>query len=485
MENQRIAIIGAGISGLVSAKYAKEKGLNPIIFDKNTTIGGVWSQDGQAWPNLETNVSKYNVQFSDHFWKDDDPIFIPKDRLYTWLLEYVEKFKLTDCLKFNTKVMSISKDLENFQITYEKDGVVCGEVFPYVIIATGFFCRPDFIGLDQFMNSGIKIEHSCSYKYPESYKGKKVICIGFSHSSLQIAEAVGKHAEKLYSLFRRPNFIVPKLFYSNVFKKVIFNDLISFGSRESVISLNNLSQAEINKQSNNFRSALSNQNKIESLKVEYDCEESLSSGVCKDYIKMIEEGKIEPIKAEITAITDEGIQLTNGQIIQADNIILGTGFKSDLSFIDEFILKELEYNPIKDSLNLDGLNVFNCNIKGLAFVGFQYSSTFTTFELQARLAISYFLNQYSPKELKLKPNANYKACYNNYILRLAEQLEAEPNIEVIKRVDPELYDYLMNGPILPQHFRLNPANPEEYQFNSEIIKKWNRMFKDENVKFFS
>jgi hypothetical protein len=69
--------------------------------------------------------------------------------------------------------------------------------------------------------------------------------------------------------------------------------------------------------------------------------------------------------------------------------------------------------------------------------------------------------------------------------RLADQLGAEPNLEAIKKDDPELYDCLMKGPILSQHFKLNSSNSEEYKNNADIIKKWNRMFKDENIKFIN
>jgi dimethylaniline monooxygenase (N-oxide forming) len=485
METHKVAIIGAGISGIVSAKYAKENGFTPIIFDKNSTIGGVWSKDGQAWPNLETNISKYSCQFSDHSWKDEDPIFIPKEKMDTWLLEYVEKFGLTNCLNLNTKVLNISKELEKFKITYEKGGAVFEEVFPYVIVATGFFNKPNFIGFEKFKNcSNITIEHSCQYTDPRNYTGKKVICVGASHSAIQIAEQVCQYSDMVYSIFRQPSFIIPKSFYSNDLKKVIFNDYVSMSNREVTIRLNNTPQNEKNKIGNNFKLTLSSQNKFESLKVEKDCEEPLGTAICQTYIAMAQKDKIKPIRAELADITEEGVRLTNGQIIQADAIILGTGYKSDLSFIDESVLKELHYDPVKDTLALDGLNVVNTEIKGLAFVGLQYCSTFITFELQARLALKYFLNQYKPKDLLLKPYTNYKTCYYNYILRLAEQLEVEPELEAIKKDDPELYDYLMKGPIMPQHFKLDLNNPDDYKINSELIKKWNRMFKDENVNFF-
>jgi hypothetical protein len=39
-----------------------------------------------------------------------------------------------------------------------------------------------------------------------------------------------------------------------------------------------------------------------------------------------------------------------------------------------------------------------------------------TFELQARLAVNYLLEQYKQKELLHKQNNNTRVCFTNYIL---------------------------------------------------------------------
>ncbi|CAI7795085.1 unnamed protein product, partial [Closterium sp. NIES-53] len=41
---KRVAVIGAGPAGLASAKYLLEAGLQPTLFDKAASIGGLWRQ---------------------------------------------------------------------------------------------------------------------------------------------------------------------------------------------------------------------------------------------------------------------------------------------------------------------------------------------------------------------------------------------------------------------------------------------------------
>jgi dimethylaniline monooxygenase (N-oxide forming) len=483
MENQRkVAIIGAGVSGLLSAKYAKENGFTPTIFEKNTTVGGQWSGEVNAWPNLESNVSKYSVQLSDHYWNDEDPLFIPRERMHKWLLEYVEKFHLGGHLKFNTKVLNITKDLDQFKVTYEHEGNKHEEKFTHVIVATGFFNLPNYIGLDKYMGGAVKIEHSSQYKDLCDYKDKTVVVVGHSHSALQIAEEVSKHAKKVYNIFRQPQLIIPKHFFSKDHNKEIFVDLVSMGNREIHNLLNTLPQNEANKAVNNFILSYSKQNSHQSLYVDLSSEEPLGVGISQSYVEMVEKGLIEPIKAEIKGITGDRVELSNGQELQVDTIILGTGFKSNYFFLDECVLKELGYNKETGSLDLNVFNVFNPEVKNIAFIGNQYYSLFPTFELQVRLAFQYFGGLYKHKELKMKYNSNNKVSYNNHILRLAEQIGCEPDLEEIKIKDPELYDCLLKGPIIPQHFRLNTDNIEEFTKYSDLIKKWYRMFKEEGFK---
>lgn len=39
----RVAVIGAGTSGLASVKACAEEGLEPVCFERGHDIGGVWN----------------------------------------------------------------------------------------------------------------------------------------------------------------------------------------------------------------------------------------------------------------------------------------------------------------------------------------------------------------------------------------------------------------------------------------------------------
>ena len=41
-EIKRVAVIGAGVSGLTAAKHLKSRGLEVVIFERTSRVGGVW-----------------------------------------------------------------------------------------------------------------------------------------------------------------------------------------------------------------------------------------------------------------------------------------------------------------------------------------------------------------------------------------------------------------------------------------------------------
>jgi glycine/D-amino acid oxidase-like deaminating enzyme len=62
---RRVCVIGAGISGLVTAKVLLEDGFDPLVFEKDAALGGVWSPS-RTYPGLCANNTRDTYAFSDH-----------------------------------------------------------------------------------------------------------------------------------------------------------------------------------------------------------------------------------------------------------------------------------------------------------------------------------------------------------------------------------------------------------------------------------
>lgn len=67
-QRHRVAVVGAGPSGLVAAKSLQEEGLEAVVFEQADGVGGQWygpSAHSGVWPGMRANTSKTLDAFSD------------------------------------------------------------------------------------------------------------------------------------------------------------------------------------------------------------------------------------------------------------------------------------------------------------------------------------------------------------------------------------------------------------------------------------
>ncbi|GER55483.1 dimethylaniline monooxygenase [Striga asiatica] len=225
---KKIAIIGAGISGLVACKHMIEKGFNPVIFESRNNIGGVWSS---TIDSTKLQTPKDYFQFSDFPWPEHvSQKFPDHNQVMDYLTSYVLHFNIFPRIKFSSKVIGIdyvsSSDDENmfswdlwggsgeaFSSTGKWNVVVHNVLQPvnspkvyqvdFVILCIGKYSDvpniPDFPiskGANRFTGDVI---HSMDYAQMDKLRAmkfvenKRVTVVGFQKSALDIAAEIAKN----------------------------------------------------------------------------------------------------------------------------------------------------------------------------------------------------------------------------------------------------------------------------------------------------
>lgn len=355
-EGKRVAIIGAGPAGLVTAKECLEAGCKVTTYDSADDIGGEFAN--RFWPGGKLTSSPYVTSFSDfepRMNKDGSRNLLhdTKEEYSEYMKIYAKHFKVDETLKMQEAVTKIAmKKLPDeeptFNITVKswKNGKeVTRADGPYDHIA---FCIggngtphvPKVPGLEEFKKLGGDVIHSADLgaktkSVDDAFKwcgGKRVVGLGMGESMADIygimADELKNPPKDLYVAIRSGSWIIPRV---NPLNGVV-NDWDSSRLRYAmpkwahnriVVFCGWLSQVFAitpNKESA-LRFKL-----MTSIPGSKPCYKPATKS--NRFISVIAREKAELIQAGIEKIDGKDIYFRNGKVVKdVDSLIFGTGFQ--------------------------------------------------------------------------------------------------------------------------------------------------------------
>lgn len=223
---RRVAVIGAGSSGLVCTKVCVEEGLEPVCFESSNDIGGLWNfkespqpERSSIYRSLVTNTSKEMTCFSDFPMPDHYPNYMSSSLLLQYYRLYAQHFDLLKHIHFQTKVKRVVPrpdfpvsgqwDVE----TVNRDGEEEHHVFDAVMVCSGHYTHPylpmsEFTGSETFTGQCL---HSWEYKDAERCRGKRVLVVGIGNSGGDIAVEISRSAEKTFLSTRKGAWVAGRM----------------------------------------------------------------------------------------------------------------------------------------------------------------------------------------------------------------------------------------------------------------------------------
>ncbi|KAK3213334.1 hypothetical protein Dsin_018040 [Dipteronia sinensis] len=215
----RIAIIGAGVSGLAAAKQLRH--YEPVVFEASDCVGGVWKSCSYESTKLQSSRADY--EFADFPWPNRDDQSFPT---YVEVLEYLESygkhFDVLKFVKFNSKVVDLrfigepptaadfgsnrpgeygsllpGQQVWEVAVQTNNSDSIEWHSFEFVVVCTGKYgdipktpVFPNNKGPETFKG---QVLHSIDYckldkeAASQLLKGKKVAVVGFKKSAIDLA----------------------------------------------------------------------------------------------------------------------------------------------------------------------------------------------------------------------------------------------------------------------------------------------------------
>ena len=232
----RVCIVGAGIAGLVTAKVMKADGFEVSAFEKEATIGGVWTAS-RCYPELQTNTTREQYAFSDFPFPPSADDFPTAEQVRRYLDAYADHFQLHDLLRLSTEVVSISRAGSEIQSSKPRFQVVVRPTgagadmsetlhFDYVAVCNGVFSIPNVPRIDGAARYEGRAVHSSEMTDVELVEDRRVVVVGGGKSALDCASVAADHAESCTLLVRTPRWMAPRYLFGVRYDWLFFNRFV-------------------------------------------------------------------------------------------------------------------------------------------------------------------------------------------------------------------------------------------------------------------
>lgn len=211
----RVAVIGAGTSGLATAAALLREGIEPVVLEGRAQPGGIWSQlrHPAMYEGLVQNTAPHLTVFEELPWHPPaQGTHYSADEYRAYCSAYIDAGGLEPYLLTNATVTAVRPLDGGGCAVHVRDGggqdatATCD----HVVYAGGLYhvpSRPDLPGAASFPGP---MPHSSELDIA-ALAGRKVLVVGLGNTALDVAAALLPVAAELALSGRGATWIVPRL----------------------------------------------------------------------------------------------------------------------------------------------------------------------------------------------------------------------------------------------------------------------------------
>jgi cation diffusion facilitator CzcD-associated flavoprotein CzcO len=214
----KIAIIGAGMSGIAAVIKLRRAGYNDlVVFEKADRVGGTWREN--RYPGLSCDIPSRWYSFRFALNPDWTHRFSYGPEIQSYMEKVARDFDVESVVRFGTRVETLDYEAPNWRLVTGDDEEL---LYDIVIGATGILHKPvlpDIEGLESFEGACF---HSARWDHSVELAGKRVGVIGTGSTAAQIIGDITDQVEKMVVFQRTPQWMVPlaQTEYSPLVKRI-------------------------------------------------------------------------------------------------------------------------------------------------------------------------------------------------------------------------------------------------------------------------
>lgn len=203
----RVAIVGAGFTGLAMVHALRERGIEDwLILEKADCVGGVWRDN--TYPGVACDVPShlYSLSFApEPDWKRT---FSEGGQIWEYEERVARELDIAAGTRFGEQLLQAHWEAEEARWRLRTTSL---ELTADVVVdGSGVLAEPswpDIPGLQSFEGT---LFHSARWDHSKDFAGRRVAVIGTGASAIQIVPAIQPQVERLEVFQRTPGWVIPR-----------------------------------------------------------------------------------------------------------------------------------------------------------------------------------------------------------------------------------------------------------------------------------
>lgn len=334
----RVAVIGAGMSGILSSIKLAELGIEHVVFEKADRLGGTWREN--TYPGLSCDVPAHSYTYSFARNPDWSGWFAPGPEIQAYFERVAHDFGVVPRIRFGDEVTDLRWSDGAWDLRTASGHT---DRFEVVIAATGVLHHPNvphFDGIETFAGASF---HTARWDHSVPLDGRRVGVIGTGSTAVQMTSALVDRVGR-YTLFQR----TAQWVYPGEMRRYTAEEQEAF--RRDPAALEALASYLRQSLIDTVAAAVIDVNHPYLARIQQRCQENLDlvqdpvlkakltppyQAACKrlifsgDFYEAVQRPNVDVVTAGIERIEPGGVRTADGRLHELDVLVLATGFRAD------------------------------------------------------------------------------------------------------------------------------------------------------------
>jgi len=206
-----VAIIGAGFGGLAAAVALKRAGIDDVtIVEQGDGVGGTWRRN--TYPGAACDIQSHLYSFSFAPNPEWTRTYAGQPEILAYLERVADEFDLRRHLRSGTRVRRAlwQADASQWRLELESYSGTTTLTANVVVSAVGLFGAPNLPDIEGLADYAGTLMHTSRWDGAIALDGKRVAVIGTGASGVQVIPELAEIASRLTVFQRTPPWMLPK-----------------------------------------------------------------------------------------------------------------------------------------------------------------------------------------------------------------------------------------------------------------------------------